>query len=70
DERVLDDPEPIINVTGLGDSSVNLLVRFNVRPPGWIAVHMDVQRKVKLALDQAGIEIPFPQRVVTMVNAA
>lgn len=70
DERVLDDPEPIINVTALADSSVNLLVRFNVRPEGWIAVHMDVKRKVKLALDEAGISIPFPQRVVTMVNAA
>lgn len=70
DDRVLADPEPIINVSALGDSSVNLLVRFNVRPTGWIAVHMDVKRKVKLALDEAGISIPFPQRVVTMVDAA
>jgi len=70
DERVIVDPAPIINVTALGDSSVNLLVRFWIPPTGWIPTHMDIRRKIKLALDEAGISIPFPQRVVTMTQAA
>lgn len=70
DERVIDDPAPLINVIALADSSVNLLVRFWLPPDGWIPNHLDVRRKIKLALDEAGINIPFPQRVVTMVNQA
>jgi small conductance mechanosensitive channel len=68
DERVFDEPEPIVNVSALADSSVNILVRFWISPTGWIPNHMDVRRKLKLALDDAGISIPFPQRVVTMVK--
>jgi len=70
DERVLGDPEPLINVVSLGDSSVNLLVRYWLPPAGWIPAHLDVHRKIKLALDGAGISIPFPQRVLSMRDAA
>ncbi len=60
-EGVLDDPAPAVVVTELGNSSVNLEVRV------WIAEASDERRvffatleACKLALDEAGIEIPFP----------
>jgi len=61
DERILDEPEPLIAVGELADSSVN----FNVRP--WVnsgdywPVHFDLNEKIKLAFDDNGISIPFPQ---------
>lgn len=70
DERVLDEPPSIVNVVKLADSSVNLLIRYWLPPANWIPNHLDVRRRVKLALDAAGISIPFPQRVVTMVKDA
>lgn len=60
-EGVMDDPAPAVVVTELGGSSVNLEVRV------WIAEVADERRVFfatleasKLALDDAGIEIPFP----------
>jgi small conductance mechanosensitive channel len=61
DERVLEEPAPLVAVAELGDSSVN----FNVRP--WVnsgdywPVLFDVTERVKLAFDEQGISIPFPQ---------
>lgn len=61
DDRVLADPEPLIAVAELADSSVN----FNVRP--WVnsgdywAVKFDLTEKIKIAFDENGISIPYPQ---------
>jgi small conductance mechanosensitive channel len=61
DERILSEPAPLIAVAELADSSVN----FNVRP--WVntgdywAVLYDVTEKIKLAFDDSGISIPYPQ---------
>jgi small conductance mechanosensitive channel len=61
DERILKEPEPLIALAELADSSVN----FNVRP--WVnnadywSVKFDVTEKIKLAFDAQGISIPFPQ---------
>ncbi len=64
DERILADPEPQVFVTELADSSVNLLLRcWSARADFW-ATKCDLTRRVKEAFDAAGIEIPFPQRVV------
>jgi len=64
DERVLADPLPIIAVGELADSSVNFLVRPWVATPDYWPVRYDLIEKTKLALDEAGIVIPFPQRDV------
>ncbi|SUB23494.1 mechanosensitive ion channel family protein [Avibacterium avium] len=61
DPRVLKDPEPTIAVGALAANSVQLVVRPWVNTADYWAVHFDVTEKVKLAFDQAGIEIPFPQ---------
>ena len=61
--KVLQDPAPTINVSELADSSVN----FAVRPWSTVADYWDVYfgitEECKLALDKAGIEIPYPHQV-------
>lgn len=68
DGRILADPAPQVAVSELADSSVNLIVRPWVKGEDYWAVKFDFTRKVKEAFDNAGIEIPFPQRVVHTVQ--
>lgn len=63
-EKVLDSPAPFVGVVELGDSSVNLAVRPYAKPQDYWLVYFDLYEQGKNAFDQAGIEIPFPQRVV------
>jgi len=65
--RVLADPEPLVKVNGLGDSSVDLLVRVWTLPADFLATQMDLTKAVKERLDAEGISIPFPQRDVHYV---
>ncbi len=67
---VLEEPEPEIFVEELGDSAVILKVRFWVPSSHWFEVKRELLRRIKEALDEAGIEIPFPQRVVWLRNIA
>lgn len=62
DERILAEPEPVIAVGALADSSVNFFVRPWVKTDDVWPVTFDFTEKVKLAFDDAGIVIPFPQR--------
>lgn len=64
DSRVLKEPAPVIAVSELGDSSVNLVCRPWVKPQDYWAVYFDTLENGKLALEKAGITIPFPQRDV------
>ncbi|MFC1666390.1 mechanosensitive ion channel family protein [Candidatus Omnitrophota bacterium] len=68
DPRVLKDPKPVIAVSELGDSSVNLVCRPYVKPQDYWAVRFDTLEKGKLELEKNGITIPFPQRDVHMYN--
>lgn len=61
---VLTDPKPFVGVLGLGDSSVNLAVRPYSKPSNYWEVYFDIYEQGKKALDEVGIEIPFPQRVI------
>ncbi len=67
DERSRSEPEPFIQVNGLGDFSVDFLVRVWCASSDYFQYQADMKRKVKEALDAAGIEIPFPTR--TLVRA-
>jgi small conductance mechanosensitive channel len=62
--KVLDDPEPVIKLHNLGDSSVDFIVRPWVKTDDYWDVFWDVTREVKLRFDREGISIPFPQRDV------
>lgn len=61
DERVLKDPAPVVAVSGLGDSSVNLIVRPWVKTGDYWPVFWALTEQVKLKFDEEGITIPFPQ---------
>jgi small-conductance mechanosensitive channel len=62
--KVLADPEPVVKVHSLGDSSVNFVVRPWVARDDYWDVHWDFMREVKLRFDREGVSIPFPQRDV------
>ena len=59
--KVLKDPAPIVMVSNLGDSSVDLVVRPHVDPNDYWDVYFHIYEEGKAALDKAGITIPFPQ---------
>ncbi len=63
-DRVLEDPEPTIQVHNLGDSSVDFVCRPWCRTEDYWTVYWDVTRAVKERFDAEGISIPFPQRDV------
>lgn len=61
DERVLTNPEPMVRLNELADSSVNFIVRPWVKTEDYWDVYWDVTREVKLRFDEADVSIPFPQ---------
>jgi len=62
-EKVLQDPAPSVNVSELADSSVNFAVRPWCTPANYWDVYFETTENIKIALDKAGIEIPYPHAV-------
>ncbi len=62
DERVLDDPEPVIVLGELADSSINFWVRPWVKTEDLWDFKWDFTEAVKKRFDEEGIVIPYPQR--------
>lgn len=62
--KVLQDPAPTVNVLELADSSINFAVRPWCKAEDYWVVYFEVMEAAKIALDQAGIEIPYPHRVL------
>ncbi|GAB5399485.1 MAG: small-conductance mechanosensitive channel MscS [Aureisphaera sp.] len=62
-EKVLKDPAPMVEVSALGESSVDFAVRPAVKTEHYWDVYFDTLEKAKIALDAAGIEIPYPHSV-------
>ncbi len=67
---ILVEPAPLVYADTLGDSSVNLSVRVWTPSSVWFPVRTQLVQQVKKALDDNGIEIPFPQRVVWQKEGA
>ena len=65
-ESVLKNPEPVVRVHELADSSVNFAVRPWVKTDDYWDVYWDITRSVKERFDAAGVSIPFPQQDVHM----
>lgn len=70
DERVHKDPEPLIVVSALADSSVNFTVRVWVDSANYWGVFFATTEAVKKRFDQEGVSIPFPQRDVHVYQVA
>ncbi|MDO6590888.1 MULTISPECIES: mechanosensitive ion channel family protein [Rhodobacterales] len=68
DPRAKIDPEPFIQVNNLGDSSVDFLVRVWCDRGDLFQFQADMKRQVKEALDEAGIDIPFPTQTIVQAN--
>lgn len=61
--KVLKSPSPGVTVLELADSSVNFAVRPWCDTNHYWDVYFEITENAKLALDKAGIEIPYPHRV-------
>lgn len=71
--HVLEDPEPSVNFTGFGDSSMNFDLRvFIATTESLVETRTRINTDVKRRFDEAGVTIPFPQRDirVTMIGDA
>lgn len=64
DKRILVDPEPLIAVNGLGQSSVDMLLRVWMHNADYWPVKFDLTRAAKERFDARGITIPFPTQTV------
>lgn len=60
---VLKEPGPFVGVINLGDNSVDLMAKIWVNNGDYWVVYHSMLEKVKIAFDEAGISIPFPQLV-------
>ncbi len=65
---VLKNPAPSVFVSDLGDSGVELTIYIWAPSRVWWDVRTELLQKIKEALDREGIEIPLPQRVVTLAG--
>lgn len=66
-DEIMADPGPSVRMTTLGDSSVGLQARIWIAEPSradFVRIQSEFVQSTKEALDEAGIDIPYPQRVV------
>ncbi len=68
DDRILKEPASTVAVYELADSSVNFVCRPWVKVADYWSLWFDLTGKVKVALEAAGLTIPFPQRDVHMIK--
>ncbi len=66
DIRIFKDPEPIVIVSGLGNSSVDLQLRIWTCTNDYWNVKFEMTERIYTAFKEKGIEIPFPQVQVHM----
>lgn len=71
-DRVVRDPAPVCHLVEFGDSSVNFVLRFWIRDPENGVTNIKGQVLLELwdVLEENGIEIPYPQRVLHMAEKA
>jgi small conductance mechanosensitive channel len=70
DERVLTDPAPEAVISTLGDSSITVSLRVWVKTADYWNVMFMFNELSRDRLKAAGIDIPFPQRVIRVVQEA
>lgn len=67
-ELVLKEPAPQVVVANLGDSSVDLSIRFWAKNENYWAINFYTIEEAKIRLEAQGISIPFPQRDLHIYN--
>jgi len=66
DERILKEPEPIVEILKMSDSAVEVTVRARVKPEDYWAVYFKMNELVYKTFPQEGLHFPFPQMDVHM----
>lgn len=66
--RVLKEPAPVVGVTLLADSSINIAIKPWVKVEDFIFAQTEINQAVAELLRAANISIPFPQREVRLLN--
>ncbi|MFB6248699.1 MAG: mechanosensitive ion channel family protein [Salinibacter sp.] len=70
DDRIFSEPSPSVVVTEMNDSSVDMALRFYIRDPSQeVPIRWEYTEKVREALREADIEIPFPHRQLFLDEA-
>lgn len=60
----LEEPKPLFIFLGFGDSALNFQFSVWAAQENFLEVRNSIQEEIKLAFDEAGIEIPFPHRTL------
>jgi small-conductance mechanosensitive channel len=70
--RVLTDPPPVVNLLEFADNGISLELQVWIGDPELSQANLrsDINLTIWREFQRAGIEIPFPQREVRLVNAA
>lgn len=68
-ELTLDDPAPVVRMSGHGDSAVNITARVWVNSDDYWTVKWDILEASKLMFDENNIEIPYNKLDVNVKNA-
>lgn len=68
DSRIQSEPAPVVWVSALADSSVNLTVRAWVRNSDYWDVYFEYNEKIYKELPKVGISFPFPQMDVHLTK--
>ena len=66
--RVLKEPAPIVGVTMLADSSINIAVKPWVKVDDYVLAQGEIVQAIAEQLRAANVSIPFPQREVRLLN--
>lgn len=66
DERILKDPQPVIELMKMSDSSVDITVRARVKPEDYWQVFFKMNEQVYKTFPKEGLNFPFPQMDVHM----
>ena len=67
--RALQGPEPVIGISLLGDSSINIAVKPWVKIPDYVPAQAELYQAIVEQFRTDDIQIPFPQREIRMLNA-
>src|SRR5215470_12306502 len=67
--RILTEPAPVIGVSTLGESNIDFMIQVWVQRADVQKVRFGLLEQIKLAFDQHGISIPYPQRTVHMQHS-
>jgi small conductance mechanosensitive channel len=66
--KVLQDPAPIIGIAAFADSSITLSIRPWVPVASVDSAHIELNQAIIQRLRADGVDIPFPQREVRLLN--